>query len=109
LDYVSHHVRSKLDEIKRKELERLRALATREFELTNHIDRNHLKVPEHVDHGNEHTFEIEDLRKLIFQASKDLAEADKKRREEFKQYEMQKEFEKNSVLSELDEENKKKI
>ncbi|XP_055376913.1 nucleobindin-2 [Condylostylus longicornis] len=108
LEYVSHHVRSKLDEIKRKELERLRALATKQFELSNDIDRNHLKVPEHVDHRNEHTFEIEDLRKLIFKTTQDLAEVDKQRREEFKQYEMQKEFEKQSVLNELEEEDRKK-
>lgn len=39
---------------------------------------------EHVDHENEHTFEIEDLKKLIFKTSQDLAEADKQRREDFK-------------------------
>lgn len=40
--------------------------------------------PRHLDHENEHTFEIEDLKKLIKKTSEDLAEADKKRREEFK-------------------------
>lgn len=109
LDYVNHHVRSKLDEIKRRELDRLRSLATKEFELTNEIDREHMKVPQHLDHGNEHTFEIEDLKKLIMKATEDLAEADKKRREEFKEYEMQKEFEKQATLKELDDEAKKKF
>lgn len=91
LEYVGHNVRTKLDEIKRTEIERLRYLATREYELENSIDRNHLKMPEHLDHANQHTFEIEDLRKLILKTSSDLAEADRQRREEFKHYEMQKE------------------
>lgn len=38
----------------------------------------------HVDHENPHTFEIEDLKKLIHKTSEDLAEADRKRRDEFK-------------------------
>nr|CAD7194402.1 unnamed protein product [Timema douglasi] len=110
LEYVNHQVRTKLDELKRQELERLRHLANKEFEIRNGVDREHLKIgPEHLDHANPHTFEIEDLRKLIAKTTADLAEADKKRREEFKEYEMQKEYEKQQRLQELDEENKKKL
>ncbi|KAH8296690.1 hypothetical protein KR054_009800 [Drosophila jambulina] len=109
LDYVNHHVRTKLDEIKRRELERLRELANQAYDLANDIDRKHLKVPQHVDHGNEHTFEIEDLRKLIQKTSDDLAEADRKRRGEFKEYEMQKEFEREAQKKEMDEESRKKF
>nr|CAD7420158.1 unnamed protein product [Timema poppensis] len=66
LEYVNHQVRTKLDELKRQELERLRHLANKEFEIRNGVDREHLKIgPEHLDHANPHTFEIEDLRKLI--------------------------------------------
>ena len=65
LEFVNHHVRTKLDELKRTELERLRHLATREYELENGLDKNHLKIPEHLDHSNPHTFEIDDLKKLI--------------------------------------------
>jgi hypothetical protein len=108
LEYVNHNVRTKLDEIKRQEIERLRQLATKHYELSNNLDREHLKIAEHLDHENHHTFEIEDLRKLILKTSSDLAEADRKRREEFKQYELQKEFEKNEKLQTLDEENRKK-
>lgn len=104
------------------------------------MDREHLKIPDHhghVDHENPHTFEIEDLKKLIHKTSEDLAEADRKRRDEFKvnklfhihfsiltnskikfckfksihsyqEYEMQKEFEKQEKLREMDEEHKKK-
>ncbi|GAB0099894.1 NUCB1 [Sergentomyia squamirostris] len=108
LDYVNHHVRTKLDEIKRTELERLRQLAIKHFEMSNDIDREHLKIPEHLDHTNQHTFEVEDLKKLIQKASSDLTEADKLRREEFKRYEMQKEFEKQERLRTMDEEHRKK-
>lgn len=57
-----------------------------QYELSNDLDRDHLKISDnrHVDHENPHTFEIEDLKKLIHKTSEDLAEADKKRREEFK-------------------------
>ena len=65
LEYVNHHVRNKLDELKRQELQRLKELARREYELSNNIDRDHMKIVEHLDHENQHTFEIEDLRKLI--------------------------------------------
>lgn len=70
LEYVNHHVRTKLDEIKRTELERLRHLATKEYELRHGMDTEHLKIPpEHVDLSNPHTFEIEDLRKLILKVT----------------------------------------
>lgn len=108
LEYVNHNVRSRLDELKRIELQRLRELATKQFELTNEIDRDHMKIAEHVDHENQHTFEIEDLKKLILKTSQDLSESDRRRREEFKQYELQKEFEKQEKLRELDEEHRKK-
>ncbi|XP_017481400.1 PREDICTED: nucleobindin-2 isoform X2 [Rhagoletis zephyria] len=109
LEYVNHHVRSKLDEIKREEVERLRKLVNKEFELENDIDRDHLKVLQHLDHHNEHTFEIEDLKKLIKKTSEDLAEADRKRRAEFKEYEMQKEFEKETKIKNMTEEQRKQF
>lgn len=39
---------------------------------------------EHLDHNNPHTFEIDDLKKLIKKTTADLEAADKKRKEEFK-------------------------
>ncbi|EAT47638.1 AAEL001275-PA [Aedes aegypti] len=107
LEYVNHNVRSQLDELKRIELQRLRELATRQFELSNNIDREHLKIAEHLDHENQHTFEIDDLKKLILKTSQDLSENDRRRREEFKEYELQKEFEKQEKLRLLDEEHRK--
>ncbi|KAJ2954239.1 hypothetical protein O0L34_g2485 [Tuta absoluta] len=108
LDFVNHNVRTKLDEIKRRELERLRHLATKQFELTNELDQGG-KVPtnEHLDHVNPHTFEIEDLKKLIHKTTADLEAADKQRKEQFKEYEMQKEYEKKQKLEEMEEAQKK--
>nr|CAG4652068.1 EOG090X0B17 [Triops cancriformis] len=108
LDYVHHNVRSKLDELKRQEMERLRHLAMQEYERSQGIPaQNRLKLPGHIDHKNPMTFEIEDLRKLIVQTTRDLEAADRQRKEEFKQYEMQKEFEHNEKLKVLDEEKRK--
>jgi uncharacterized membrane protein len=67
---VNHHVRTKLDEIKRTELERLRHLATKEYELRHGMDTERLKIPpDHIDYSNHHTFEIEDLRRLILKVT----------------------------------------
>lgn len=81
---------------------RLRHLAQKQFELVNGIDTEHVVIPnEHLDHENPHTFEMEDLKKLIAKVSADLVKADEKRRQEFKEYEMQKEFEKQEKLKHL--------
>ena len=61
---------------------------------------------EHVDHGSQHQFTKEDLHKLIIKASSDLEELDKKRREEFKQYEMEKEFQYQESLKNMTNEQK---
>ncbi|XP_023943495.2 nucleobindin-2 isoform X2 [Bicyclus anynana] len=110
LDFVNHNVRTRLDEIKRRELERLRHLATKHYELTNDLNFEG-KVPsnEHLDHRNPHTFEIDDLKKLIKKTTADLEIADKKRRDNFKEYEMEKEFEKHQKLEKLDEVQKKEF
>lgn len=52
--------------------------------------------------------QVEDLRKLIVQTTKDLEESDRKRKESFKEYEMQKEFEHQAKLKEIEDEDKKK-
>ncbi|OAD59609.1 Nucleobindin-2 [Eufriesea mexicana] len=103
LQFVSHNIRSKLDEIKRIELERLRHLATEENELRNGLDIKHLKVPEHLDHTNTRSFEIQDLKKLIAKTSRDLAKTDKKRREEFKKHEMKVKFEEEEKLKHMND------
>lgn len=98
LEFVSHHVRTRLDEIKRIELERLKELAEqkKKLENSNAIDEDPVH---HLDHNNPHTFEIEDLKKLIAKTTADLVEVDKKRREQFKQYELEKEYKKQEKLN----------
>lgn len=64
LDYVNHHVRSKLDELKRTELKRLRDLAKQAYGIQHEF---HVNPPGHLDHENPDTFEIKDLKKLIHQ------------------------------------------
>jgi hypothetical protein len=110
LEMVNHNVRSKLDEIKRREIERLAELATDYFELTNYIDRDHLKISdhhEHIDHQNPHTFEVEDLKKLMKKTAKDIEKIDALRHEEFKKYELEKEYQKQKKLHSLDEKHRK--
>lgn len=109
-------MRNKLNEIKRIELTRLLHL---ENELQRKLDSSNPDFKDHVDHTNHDNFDIEDLKKLIHkvtsttilnyydflntyyikifiiyhQATADLEAVDKKRREEFKKYEMEKKFE----------------
>ncbi|KAJ8737754.1 hypothetical protein PYW08_000349 [Mythimna loreyi] len=110
LDFVNHNVRTKLDEIKRRELDRLRHLATKQYELTNNLEQHEEgkgATNEHLDHNNPHTFEIEDLKKLIKKTTADLEAADKRRKEEFKEYEMQKKFEEHQKIEGMEEAKKK--
>ena len=51
-----------------------------------------------MDHNNVETFEVKDLESLIKQATFDLEEVDKLRRDEFKQHELEKEFERRKKL-----------
>lgn len=43
----------------------MRHLASKENELRNGLDVDHLKITEHLDHTNTRTFEIQDLKRLI--------------------------------------------
>ncbi|GAB6028605.1 Nucleobindin-1 [Chamberlinius hualienensis] len=118
LQFVSHHIRNQLDEVKRRELNRLKSYARRMDELSNGvysdndsehlgIDREALARPIHVDSRNPHTFEIEDLTKLIKKTTEDLEESNRQRRKEFKEYEMEKEWERRDKLKQMDEEHRK--
>ncbi|KAJ3592997.1 hypothetical protein NHX12_005335 [Muraenolepis orangiensis] len=113
LDFVSHHVRTKLDELKRQEVSRLRTLikAKQDLEGGNDIAVDHqalLKQFEYLNHMNPHTFEVEDLDRLIRSATNDLENFDKERHEEFKKYEMTKEHDRQEHLKTLDEDGRKK-
>jgi len=108
LESLNHNVRSKLDEVKRMELERLRNLAKQQYEQSQGIDRKHMKIPKHIEFKSAQ-FEVEDLQKLIKQTTDDLEEADKKRREDFKKYEMEKKFEKESRLKAINDTQERKV
>ncbi|UXI22025.1 Aminopeptidase N precursor [Sarcoptes scabiei] len=140
IDQVAPEIRSRLDELKRVEMERLRKLLAREHKLEEEMEDeqhrqkigdgsydlesgrrwrtviSHNKLPTlpklddsvaaHIDHSNPHSFEAEDLQKLILKATKDLDELDKKRRRDFKQYEMEKEIQYQESLQNMTAEQK---
>uniref|UniRef100_A0A3P9NCV8 Nucleobindin 2 n=1 Tax=Poecilia reticulata TaxID=8081 RepID=A0A3P9NCV8_POERE len=113
LDFVQHNFRSKLDELKREEMNRLRLLIKAKHNLRegngNTLDHQALlKQFEHLNHMNPHTFEVEDLDRLIQSATKDLENYDKEHHDEFKRYEMMKEHERRERLKTMSEEDRKK-
>jgi len=108
LEFLNHNVRTKLDEIKRGELERLRHLAQKQFEMKEGIDRKHMKIPQHLEIKHP-SFEVADLQKLIKQTTDDLEEADKQRRDDYKKYEMEKKFEKDMRLNAINDTSERKV
>lgn len=112
LDFVSHHIRSKLDELKRQEVSRLRMLIKAKLDATmgENAQVDHMALVKrfnHLDAHNQQTFEAKDLEMLIKTATKDLENFDATRHEEFKRYEMMKEHERREYLKTLDEEKRK--
>lgn len=55
-------VRDKLNEIKRREIERLREEMSKLIEKERYED---IKIPDHLDHGDSENFSKDDLKKLI--------------------------------------------
>uniref|UniRef100_A0A672SS55 Nucleobindin-1 n=1 Tax=Sinocyclocheilus grahami TaxID=75366 RepID=A0A672SS55_SINGR len=113
LDLVGHHVRTRLDELKRQEVSRLRMLLKAKLDSTNaqSVQMDHaslLKQFEHLDPHNQNTFEAKDLELLIVTATKDLENYDAERHEEFKRYEMLKEHERREYLKSLDQEKRER-
>ena len=105
--------------MKRKEIDRLRELIGRKAKLHNswfnclkffknfpnkklkilvQAHEIHTLLPKHLDHSNVETFEEKDLEHLIKAASNDLEEHDKIRRQEFKEHELAKEYERRVQL-----------
>jgi len=56
-------------------------------------------LPQHIDAKNSETFGQLDLERLIKHAAKDLDELDRQREEEFKEYEMRKEYQRRAKLA----------
>ncbi|KAK2495388.1 hypothetical protein MC885_003834, partial [Smutsia gigantea] len=110
LDLVSHHVRTKLDELKRQEVARLRMLIKAKLDSLQDTGIDYhalLKQFDHLNHLNPDKFESTDLDMLIKAATSDLEHYDKTRHEEFKKYEMMKEHERREYLKTLNEEKRK--
>lgn len=113
LDFVQHNFRTKLDELKREEMNRLRMLIKAKHDLQegNGSTLDHhalLKQFEHLNHMNPHTFEVDDLDRLIQSATKDLENYDKERHDDFKRYELMKEHERRERLRTMSEEDRRK-
>lgn len=110
LDFVHHSVRTKLDELKREEINRLRMLLKAKRDLS----RGHGRVKElllkhfdHLDFSN-NLFEVQDLDRLIRAASKDLQAVDRQQHESFKRYEMMKEHERRQRLKNMTHEERER-
>ncbi|KAI4469754.1 nucleobindin [Holotrichia oblita] len=97
----------------KKKLEKATEEDIRSGKIAHELELNNNSIEDpthhHLDHANPHTFEIEDLKKLIAKTTEDLAEADRRRREEFKQYELQKEFEKQEKLNHTSGDDREKL
>jgi len=111
LNNVAKHVRDKLDDIKRKEIDRIRKLLKAKSQMAEGKKINHKQLINemagHLDHFNADTFQAKDLEKLIDQATNDLKEYDVERHEKFKEYEMQKALEEELKMSKMNELEKK--
>jgi len=105
INLLGHGVRQKLDEIKRMEIEYQRDLVKQKKDHMMHVERNYWNP---IHHSNSDTFEEEDLKKLLSKHNDMMNEQDKKRKEEFKTYEMQKEHEEREKIKKMSEEEKKK-
>ena len=56
-------------------------------------------LPQHIDTAHSETFGQLDLERLIRHATQDLDELDRKREEQFKQYELRKEYQRRAKLA----------
>lgn len=100
LNFLSHNVRTKLDEIKRQELTRLRTLVKEKSERDD--EHKNIQASGHVEADKE-GFNEEDLKRLIQQTTADLQAADEDRKKDFKEYELDKEHRRREKLKSMDE------
>lgn len=71
MDFLNHNIRTKLNEIKRKEIERLREAIREQVERES--GAHNVIMPNHLDHNNLDTFEKDDLRRLILQVNVEIS------------------------------------
>eukprot|EP00057_Strongylocentrotus_purpuratus_P022495 XP_011676969.1 PREDICTED: nucleobindin-2 isoform X7 [Strongylocentrotus purpuratus] len=110
LNNVGSHIRGQLDELKKKEIQRLRIIARKAMEQqalgkAKPADQKFLdNLIGHLDPSSMDAFSPDDITKLIQKATKDLEENDRERRKEFKRYEMEKELKRRSEMRRMNEE-----
>ena len=99
MENISDEMRLHLDEVKRKEVDRIRHLirAQQDLEKGQKITKNNMKaylndIAAHFDHETPHSFTEEDVVKLISSAAKDMDEYDQSRHDKFKKYRKSKKF-----------------
>ena len=63
IDFASHHIRTRLDELKRKEIESQRQLLRKQEDLRRGIHREYWNPLN--DRENQNTFEVGDLKRLL--------------------------------------------
>ncbi|XP_067935666.1 nucleobindin-1-like [Watersipora subatra] len=118
---ASQETRSKLDELKRIEIRRLKDLHKKSMKLAAEQQRQNLKngvkpnkkaLPkpdlEHIDIHNPDSFGANDLHMLIIKATKSIANIGMKRREQFKQHALREAYNFKSRFRDLPEEEQKK-
>merc|ERR1712080_550169 len=104
IDLVGHDVRKKLDEVKKMEVEYQRELLRQQKHHMTGTDRNYWN-PIHQE--NKDTFEKHDLKQLLSKHNDMMAEVDEKRKQRFKNYEMEKEHKRRQAVKNMTEEEKK--
>ena len=63
IDFASHHIRTRLDELKRKEIESQRQLLRKQEDVRRGIHREYWNPLN--DRNNPNTFEVDDLKRLL--------------------------------------------
>ncbi|KRZ43078.1 Nucleobindin-2, partial [Trichinella pseudospiralis] len=102
LNFVDHNVRTKLNQIKLIELERLR----KALEKKRDHENGFAAMLEHIDH-NKDTFDSADLQLLIRKTSKDMDMLDQRQHQEYKEHEMKEELEYRRKLENMSPEERK--
>ncbi|MFH4978334.1 hypothetical protein AB6A40_005043 [Gnathostoma spinigerum] len=107
LHELSPIVLERLRMVKAAEIKRIQA-NIQANQVKNGGDTKDTTVPKHIDLSTS-AFEPEDLRRLIKATFSDMEELDKKRREDFKEYKMQKEAELEHKMKKLTPEERAKV
>uniref|UniRef100_A0A1I7U0Q8 EF-hand domain-containing protein n=1 Tax=Caenorhabditis tropicalis TaxID=1561998 RepID=A0A1I7U0Q8_9PELO len=106
IDDLAPEVFDKLHKAKFEEIARLRKQIEEQIKADG--GAHNIKMPDHLDVQELEKFHKEDLRKLIQKTVADMNAMDERRKEDFKQYEMQKQAEEDHKLAQLSPEEREK-